>query len=160
VSRISRAVGFIAGDEARLGLDAAAAQLLAHAAVLQVLPADFNQINAVLAGLVDAVQERLNGVSPLYRFVDDVGGDVDRTVVNFSIARARQESWRLATALASMDQPAQERRIAEQDRAVCRLGRHLLRPGLIASVGMFGVRVTESWHPSAIIERLSDPALH
>jgi hypothetical protein len=91
--------------------------------------------------------------------VDDVGGDVDRTVVNFSIARAREESWRLATALASMDQPAQERRIAEQDRAVCRLGRHLLRPGLIASVGMFGVRVTESWHPSAIIERLSDPAL-
>ena len=61
------------------------------------LETDFKQINAVFAGLIQTVQERLNRVSPLYRFVDDVGGAADRAVINFSIGRAREEAWRFAT---------------------------------------------------------------
>ena len=77
---------------------------------------DFVQINAVLAGLVQSVQSRLNRVSPLYRFVDDVGGDDRSSVVNFSIARARAEAWRFALALASMDGSAATAGIEAQDR--------------------------------------------
>ena len=116
----------------------------------------FTQINDVLAGLVQEVQDRLNQVSPLYRFVDDVAGDADRAVVDFSIARARAEAWRFATALAPLDQATAERRIAEQDIAVGRLAQRVLRPGLITSSGLLGVRLTEKWHPSHIIEVLAD----
>jgi hypothetical protein len=122
------------------------------------LESDFTQINNVLAGLVQAVQDRLNRVSPLYRFVDDIAGGSDRAVVNFSIARARQEAWRFATALASADRSTADRRIVDQDLAVSRLATRVLRPGRIASTGLLGIRVTEKWHPSEIIEILSDAA--
>ena len=93
------------------------------------LEPDFMQINSVLAGLVQVVQDRLNRVSPLYRFVDDVGGDADRAVVNFSIARAREEAWRFANELAPMEASTAARRIVDQDLAVSRLGTRVLRPG-------------------------------
>jgi len=119
------------------------------------LEPDFRQINDVLANLVRVVQDRLNRVSPLYRFIDDVGGEADRAVVNFSIVRAREEAWRFATALASMDPSSAARRMADQDRAVSRIGTRILRPGRIASTGLLGVRATEKWHPSDIIGILS-----
>ncbi len=147
------------GMNAHINLDLgiACAAVAPGTDIIELEP-DFTQINNVLAGLVQAVQDRLNRVSPLYRFVDDIGGDTDRAVVNFSIARARAEAWRFATALASMDQSTADRRIVDQDLAVSRLGTRVLRPGPIAATGLLGVRVTEKWHPSEIIEILSDAA--
>ncbi len=60
------------------------------------------------------------------------------------------------TALSSMDQSAAARRIVDQDLAVSRLGMRVLRPGRIAATGLLAVRLTEKWHPSEIIEILSD----
>ena len=120
------------------------------------LEADFMQINEVLSEHVQTVQDRLNRVSPLYRFVDDVTGDTDRAVVNFSIARARQDAWRFATSLASDDPGTASRRIVDQDLAVSRLGSQIVRPGRIASAGLLGIRVTEKRHPSEVIEILSE----
>ena len=122
------------------------------------LEPDFVQINSVLAGLVQEVQDRLNRVSPLYRFVDDVAGDADRAVVNFSIARARSEAWRFATELASMDTSTAAQRMAEQDRTVSRFGTRILRPGPLAATGLLAVRVTERRNRSAIIDILSGAA--
>jgi hypothetical protein len=122
------------------------------------LEPDFVQINSVLAGLVQAVQDRLNRVSPLYRFIDDVGGDADRAVVNFSIARARSEAWRFATELAAMDTSTAAQRMAEQDRAVSRFGTRVLRPGPLAATGLLAVRLTERRNRSAIIDILSGAA--
>jgi hypothetical protein len=147
------------GMNAHINLDLGiACATVAPGSAIVELESDFTQINDVLAGLVQAVQDRLNRVSPLYRFVDDIAGGSDRAVVNFSIARARQEAWRFATALASTDRSTADRRIAEQDLAVSRLAMRVLRPGRIASTGLLGIRVTEKWHPSEIIEILSDAA--
>ena len=145
------------GMNAHINLDlGVACAAVAPGAEIVELETSFTQINDVLAGLVQAVQDRLNEVSFLYRLVDDVGGRADRAVVNFSIARARAQAWRFATELAPMDRATAERRIADQDIVVGRLAQRVLRPGLIASTGLLGLRVTEQRHPSDIIDLLSD----
>ncbi len=147
------------GMNAHINLDLGiACTAVAPGTEIVELEPDFTQINNVLAGLVQVVQDGLNHVSPLYRCFDDVGGDADRAVVNFSIARAREEAWRFATELALMSESTAAQRIVDQDRAVSRLGTRVLRPGRIASTGLLGVRLTEKWHPSEIIEILSDAA--
>ena len=103
------------------------------------LRADFDAINDVLASLIQKIQDDLNRISPLYRFMDDVSGTVDRTVVNFSIARAHAEAWKLATFLAVADGPAVQQRITEHDRLVAGLGGTILRPGPLLSSGLLAV---------------------
>jgi hypothetical protein len=137
-----------------LDLGIASAQVAPGDAIGE-LRADFDQINNVLAGLLHTVQGELNRISPLYRFVDDVTGSVDRAVINFSIARARAEAWKLATFLAAADPAVAARRIADQDRIVGALGATVLRPGAAASTGLLAVRITEKRRPAAIIDILS-----
>jgi hypothetical protein len=146
----------LVGMNAHINLDLgiACAEVAPGSGIADLKP-DFEQINRVLAGLVQVVQDRLNQVSPLYRFIDDVSGNADRAVVNFSIVRAREEAWRFATELASMDRSTAVRRIADQDRAVSRIGTRVLRPGWMAAAGLLGVRATEKRHPSEIIGILS-----
>lgn len=117
---------------------------------------DFEEINSVLAGLIQIIQGHLNAISPLYRFVDDVTGTADQAVINFSIARARAEAWKLATFLAAAAPAAAQQRIAEHDRVVAALGATILRPGPVLSTGLLAVRVTEKRNPAAIIDALSD----
>ena len=116
---------------------------------------DFDAINDVLAGLIQKVQDDLNLISPLYRFVDDVTGRVDRTVVNFSIGRARAEAWKLATFLAAADPLAVQQRITRARPAGRGVGRCHPAPGPLLSSGLLAVRVTEKRNPAAIIDTLS-----
>ena len=146
------------GMNAHINLDlgVACAQVSPGPAIAE-LAADFAEINQVLAGLVQGVQQRLNRVSPLYRFVDDLGGSADRAVVNFSIARARDEAWRFATQLAALDDAAMRQRIADQDAAVARFAQRVLNPGPFASLGLMSVRVTERRNVSKVIALLAEP---
>lgn len=147
------------GMNAHINLDlgVACAEVAPGPSIIE-LESDFLQINKVLAGLIQSVQDRLNQVSPLYRFVDDIGGGVDRAVVNFSIARARDAAWRFARVLAPLDDAAARQRIADQDVAVAGLAHRVLRPGAIASSGLLTVRLTECRRPSKIIRILSPTA--
>jgi hypothetical protein len=140
-----------------LDLGVACAQV-APGDAIGVLEPDFLEINSVLAGLVQSVQDRLNRVSPLYRFVDDIGGETDRAVVNFSIARARTEAWRFALELAPLDAAAREQRIATRDDAVARIAARVVRPGAIASTGLLAVRLTERGKRAEIIDILASSA--
>ena len=144
------------GMNAHINLDlgVACAHVAPGASIVE-LETDFLQINRVLAGLVQSVQDRLNRVSPLYRFVDDIGGDADRAIVNFSIARARDEAWRFANALAPLDDAARRQRVSEQDNAVARLARRVVRPGPLASTGLLAIRLTEHRSRSEIIRMLA-----
>ncbi len=146
------------GMNAHINLDlGVACAAVAPGTSIVELESDFLQINHVLAGLVQSVQDRLNQVSPLYRFVDDISGDADRAVVNFSIARARDEAWRFANELAPLQNTARQERIVDQDIAVARLGQRVLRPGPVTSAGLLAVRLTERRRPSRIIEILAPP---
>jgi hypothetical protein len=144
------------GMNAHINLDLgiASAQVAPGDAIGE-LRTDFDQINNVLAGLIHTIQGELNRISPFYRFVDDVSGSVDRAVINFSIARARAEAWKLATFLAAANPTAAAKRIADQDRLVGALGSTILRPGAVTSSGLLAVRITEKRSPAAIIDILS-----
>jgi hypothetical protein len=146
----------LVGMNAHINLDLGIAS--AHVApgdAIGALRADFDLINNVLAGLIQTIQGELNQISPCYRFVSDVGGGVDRAVINFSIARARAEAWKLATFLAAADPATAARRIAEQDRVVGVLGATILKPGTVTSTGLLAVRITEKRSPAKIIDILS-----
>jgi hypothetical protein len=135
-----------------------AAATVAPGEAINDLRSDFEQINKVLASLVQTIQRQLGHISPLYRFVDEVGGDADRAVVNFSIARARDEAWRFATRLAAAGQDDARQRIAAQDHGVARLGGTIRHPGIVTSTGLLAVRLTERRRPGEIIELLSNAA--
>jgi hypothetical protein len=137
-----------------LDLGIASAQVAPGGAIHE-LREDFDAVNDVLASLVQSIQDDLNRISPLYRFVDQAAGAVDRTVINFSIARARAEAWKLATFLAAASPAAARQRITEHDRLVAALGVTILRPGPLLSSGLLAVRITEKRNPAAIIDVLS-----
>jgi len=143
------------GMNAHINLDLgiASATVAPGLAIHDIRP-DFDQINHVLAGLVQGIQDELNRVSPFYRFVDDVGGAVDREVINFSISRARASAWRFATELAGDDVDAEGARVSRRDLDVTRLARDIVHPGLVAT-GLFVVRLTEWRSPSDTIDILS-----
>ncbi len=144
------------GMNAHINLDLGIAS--AHVApgpAITGLRQDFDEINRVLASHVAAIQGQLNRISPLYRFVDEVSGAVDRAVINFSIARARGEAWKLATFLATAEPAAAAARIAEHDRIVAAIGHAIVHPGPYSSTGLLAVRLTERRSPRAIIDVLT-----
>lgn len=144
------------GMNAHINLDLgiATAQVAAGTAISELRP-DFDQINNVLAGLIDKIQSELSRVSPLYRFVGDVSGSIDSTVIRFSISRARADAWKQATFLASAEPDSAAKRIADQDRHVASLGAMIVRPGVVPSTGLLGLRITEMRSRRAIINLLA-----
>jgi hypothetical protein len=144
------------GMNAHINLDLGVASAeVAPGTTIGELRQDFDEINDVLASLVQQIQAQLNDVSPLYRFVDDIGGSADRAVINFSISRARAAAWELATVLAAAEPTTAARRIAEHDRRVASLGATITRPGMVVSTGLLAVRLTEKRNPATIIDILS-----
>ena len=57
---------------------------------------DFDQLNDILANLLDGVQEVIGEFSPWIDILDRVGGRTDESVANFSITKARQSAWEQA----------------------------------------------------------------
>lgn len=57
---------------------------------------DFNKINAILASMVDDVQDRIGKVSPLFYLLEKIGKGKEDKVVTFSINVARDGAWLFA----------------------------------------------------------------
>jgi hypothetical protein len=132
------------GINAHINLDLGiAAVRTSPGASLPSLESDFNKINAILAALVDGVQDELGQVWPLLRVLDWVGGRTDEQVVHFSMEKARQAAWGVAQELAGLDATAQEKRIAAIDRRVETLGRLVRYPGPLLSAVAKLIRLGE-----------------
>ena len=88
------------------------------------LRADFDAINDVLAGLIQKIQDDLNRISPLYRFVDDVSrhrGPDRHQLQHRPRPRRSLEAGHLPRGRRG---PAAQQRITEHDRLVAGAGRH------------------------------------
>ncbi|NND73493.1 MAG: hypothetical protein HKN44_00655 [Ilumatobacter sp.] len=146
------------GMNAHINLDLGIASAeVAPGASIDDLRPDFDEINNVLAGHVQGIQRQLNRISPLYRFVDDVSGSIDRSVINFSIARARAEAWKLARFLATAETDAAAQRVEAHDRIVAAIGQAIVHPGAVSSTGLLALRVTERRSPRVITEIFARP---
>jgi hypothetical protein len=60
---------------------------------LQNIHDDFNKINAILASMVDGVQEKIGRVSPFFYLLDKVADGKEDLIATFSINIARDEAW-------------------------------------------------------------------
>ncbi|GGG22397.1 hypothetical protein GCM10011344_23960 [Dokdonia pacifica] len=63
---------------------------------LENIHADFNKINAILASMVDGVQQKIGRVSPFFYLLDKVADGKEDLIATFSINIARDEAWLFA----------------------------------------------------------------
>ena len=143
------------GMNAHINLDLAiAAAEVAPGDQIEGLKHDFERINDILSALIGDVQDRLSRISYYMTIVDRFGGRTDEAIVNFSINRAREASWRMAVRLAKMSPEEREREIEEIDARVALLARLIQYPGIGLRTANIFVRFTEGRDPTRIYDIL------
>lgn len=118
------------------------------------LKRDFDEINNILAELVEEVQDKIGAFSPWLGLLDRVGGRTDEAIVNFSMQKARDHAWKLAEKLAALDTNQQAPEIATRDRELALFARGIRTPGIIGSLAVLAIRLREGNDVREIIEAL------
>jgi len=123
------------GMNAHINLDLgiAAAQVCQNCA-LEPLKNDFFEVNYVLAGLLDEIQEGVNQSSPFFRYLDALGGSADEALGTFSIQRARRAAWEKAQALHQLGPDAHPALIDRYDRATALLAKLICPPISVSEI--------------------------
>ncbi|MFN7300194.1 MAG: DUF5995 family protein [Bacteroidota bacterium] len=156
LNRVSIIQHLLLGINAHINLDLGiAAGEIAPGPAIETLRKDFDTINAVIAGLVDDIQDRLGSMSFPMRLLDRLAGTADESVANFSIHAARAASWQAARAYAHA-QPGAERAalISGLDAAAYQLAQGIVNPGWLANLILVPVRWFEPADVGANIGRL------
>lgn len=115
------------GMNAHINLDLgiAAATVAPTPAELESLWPDFKTINAVLARLVQVVEDELGQISPRLKRIEEIAPGLEDRVFDFAIDVARDFAWALAKELANTPPPAWDAVIAKRDAAVAAAARAL-----------------------------------
>lgn len=119
------------------------------------LQRDFNRINAILLGMLDDVQHRLNGVSPWFGLLDRAGGLSDEMVARFSLKTARLSAWMAANRLARLAPDEHPAVVTHLDHRASSLARLMLRPGPLLGLTFRLIRMAERRRPAEIIDALA-----
>ncbi|EDM75747.1 hypothetical protein PPSIR1_27733 [Plesiocystis pacifica SIR-1] len=139
---------------AHINLDlGVAAATVAPGAALADLELDFNRINDVLASLVDEVKAELAQIWKPLGPLDRLSGSLEDVAVNFSMVKAREAAWALASELAHQDARAQAETIAARDAWAVAFGHGLWRPP-IGRLALLLIRLGETRDVSENIEIL------
>ncbi|MFA5329407.1 MAG: DUF5995 family protein [Prolixibacteraceae bacterium] len=104
---------------------------------------DFIKINEILSSLVHEVEDCLSLVWPALKFILKYTGKVDDYLVDFSMKLAREGAWKFAISLPEFSGEEIELAVAERDRKVMAKTSVILKTGLIASIVLWLVRITE-----------------
>jgi len=146
----------LAGMNAHINLDLGVASAqVSPGDQLPHLKADFDQINAVLAAQVGAVEDEMASCSPLVKGVSSVGPETESSLINFNIDLARQTAWLTAERLASQQAALLDVTIDGLDLAVSLEGRAILYPpGKEAALA--ALRAIEVQDVRSVIEILSE----
>lgn len=123
---------------------------------LPSLQHDFDEINNILAGLVGQVESEINEVSPWINFLDHIDPRADVAVVNFSMNKARESAWDLATTLAPLSPNQWTPHLALRDLEATALAELVRNPaGLIFKLGLILIRSRESSDVAGVIDLLN-----
>jgi hypothetical protein len=143
------------GMSAHINLDLAiAAAQTAPGDALPGLKRDFYEITLLLDEMIDSVQERIDQVSPWFRFIDRVGGRTEEKICAFAMGEARDLAWRAAEKLAVMTPEEFEREVARHDAIVAELGQGIRSPGGLLGAGLRLIRLRERHPVHLVIETL------
>ena len=98
---------------------------------LHMMEADFNKINELLTAKIDTMQDQLAKISPLLFLLDWFGKRSDERFAEFSLVKARNNSWKAANRLALLSPQNKELEINELDGYVATLNKLLANPGVL-----------------------------
>lgn len=88
---------------------------------------DFNNINAVLAELVDGVKSNISAVSPIFGWLIPLAKGRDEMLLNFSIQLARDGAWKYAGEYYGCEDRSAS--VLERDANISKLANKLINPG-------------------------------
>ena len=144
------------GINAHINLDlGVAAAVLCPGDALAALHPDFDRINQILSALTDEVKLVIAEFSPMLHLLDEVGGDAEDAILNFSMTIARDDAWQHAQVLAAQPAARQGPTIAVIDAKTGFLARLVAEPGRILTLVLDAVNLGESNDVPAIIEALN-----
>lgn len=148
----------LTGMNAHINLDLGiAAAQVSPGVQLPQIKTDFDQINALLAGLVGSVEAEIASLSPLIGDLEKLGLRTEPSVVNFSMQAARDHAWIVAQHLAREPANLHDATVGALDVAVYVGGEAILHP-LVSGVGLQLIQQAEVKDVRRVIEVLSQPA--
>lgn len=116
------------GINAHINLDLgiAAAETMADKDLLGI-QGDFNQINTLLAALVDGVKANVSTISPIFGWLIPLAKGRDEMLLNFSIQVARHGAWKFATEYHA--DTNKDFQTGDRDKNISKLAQRLISPG-------------------------------
>jgi hypothetical protein len=146
------------GMNAHINLDLGiAAAETAPGTAIQGLKTDFMKVNDILAGLTQEMQVRVGKISWWMFLLDWLGERKDESVINFSMAKARQAAWVFACSLAPLSGEDRNRIIAEVDAGIASLAEIIRRPpGLLMITMLKFISEFEEKNVRKIVEGLGN----
>lgn len=143
------------GINAHINLDLGiAAATTCPGDALAALRTDFDRINQILGALTDDVKRVIGEFSPLLHLLDELGGPLDDSLINFSMTIARDDAWRHAAVLAAQAPAQQAPTIDVLDRKTSFLGKMIAEPGRLLTLVLDAVHLRESRDIAAVIRAL------
>lgn len=147
------------GINAHINLDlGVAAAQVAPGDQLPSLKPDFDQINAVLASEVGAVEQEVAQVSPLIGWLEKFGLRTETAIINFSLKTARDAAWSAATKLAATPAEKLPAAIHDLDVRTELFGHLVISPPRLIKLELLPIRIFESNNIRHVIDVLAGPA--
>lgn len=145
------------GMNAHINLDLGiAAAEVSKGKNLNDLEPDFNRINEILSSLVHEVQNDLSALWPILKYILKWTGKVDDYLVDFSMKLARDGAWKFAGQLYAVPENEKGNTINKRDQKVAAKTGIITKPGLIATLVLRIIRMTERGTVSEKIRKLAD----
>jgi hypothetical protein len=117
------------GMNAHINLDlGVAAATFAPGINMATLKNDFMMVNQVLSELVNEMQDRVAKVSRLMKLLDWIGKNNDELIINFSMAKAREQAWYFACTLPGLEKSERLSMIGKKDERIAAFGKLLISP--------------------------------
>jgi hypothetical protein len=143
----------LAGINAHINLDLGiAAAVTAPGDQLPGLQADFDQINQVLAGLVNTVEKEIAAVSPLLGLLETLSLKTDTAIIDFSLDEARKFAWNHAVKMAPMSPPEMQAAIHDLDIEVATFGQIVVSPPWFIKIELLPIRLFESSNVRRVLD--------
>jgi hypothetical protein len=144
------------GMNAHINLDLAlAAAKVMEGQDIQAIERDFHRVNDILYQITNELQDRLSRVSPLMFVLDLIGKNKDEKIINFSMRKARTQSWHAANRLWSLSEEEREGAVRRIDRVVVLLSKLIRSPkSLTVTLLLLLIRAFETTEVSLVISKL------
>ena len=146
----------LAGINAHINLDlGVAAAITSPGDQLPGLQTDFDQINAVLAGLVSTVEKEMATVSPLLGWLEKLSLKTDSAIIDFSLDEARKFAWDHAVKMAPLPPEQMQAAIHDLDLEASKFGHMVVSPPWLVKVELAPIRFFESGNVRRVLDVLA-----